>query len=92
MVGMPRVVFTRHLARHVSAPETVVEGRTVREVLAAVFTENPAARGYVLDDQGGPRKHVAIFVDGEPIKDREGLSDAIGEGSEVYVLQALSGG
>lgn len=45
-----------------------------------------------MDDQGALRRHMAVFVDGRQIKDRRGLSDAVGETSEVYVMQALSGG
>ncbi len=89
---MPRVVFTKNLQRHVSCPPTEASGRTVREALAAVFTANPMARGYVLDEQGAVRKHVVIFVDGQQIADRQNLSDPITENAEIYVMQALSGG
>ncbi len=63
-------------------------GDTLREV----FSGNPALRGYVLDDQGRLRRHVLVFVDNERIKDRTGLSDPVAENSEVFVMQALSGG
>ncbi|RMF72166.1 MAG: MoaD/ThiS family protein, partial [Planctomycetota bacterium] len=66
--------------------------RTVRDALEAVFQQNRSARGYVLDDQGAARKHIAIFVGGRPIRDRETLSDPLEDGDEVYVMQALSGG
>jgi hypothetical protein len=33
-----------------------------------------------------------IFVDGERVGDRRQLSDRVGADSEVYVVQALSGG
>lgn len=89
---MPRVVFTANIQRHVACPDTVARGRTVREVLDNVFAENPAARGYVLDDQSALRRHMSIFLDGELIRDRAGLSDPVGENSTVYVFQALSGG
>lgn len=89
---MPRVVFTSHLQRHVSAPECVVAGRTVHDALAAVFAEHRALRGYVLDDQGHLRKHVFVFVDGVRIRDRERLTDPVGDDGEVHVLQALTGG
>ncbi len=49
-------------------------------------------RGYVLDDQGMLRKHVAIFVNTELIRDRVGLSDPLRTGDDIYVVQALSGG
>jgi hypothetical protein len=35
---------------------------------------------------------VAIFVDGQMIGDRVRLTDPVHAGSEVYVIQALSGG
>lgn len=89
---MARVVFTPNLQRHVTCPATEAPGHSVREVLEAVFSGNPAARGYVLDDQGGLRKHMAIFVNGTPLRDRIRLTDAVSDKSEIYVMQALSGG
>jgi sulfur-carrier protein len=90
--SMAKVVFTPNVQRHVALPEAEASGRTVRDVLEAVFTDNPQARGYVLDDQSGLRKHMTIFVDGRMIRDRARLTDAVGESSTVYVFQALSGG
>lgn len=89
---MVRVAFTANLRRHLEVPTLHVAGHTVREALAAVFAQNPALRGYVLDDQGALRRHVSIFVGGEQIRDREGQSDPISDGAEIYIMQALSGG
>jgi molybdopterin synthase sulfur carrier subunit len=89
---VPRVVFTPNLERHVSAPPAEVDGGSVREVLDRIFEDNPRLRGYVLDDQGRLRKHVAVFVNGEMIEDRVTLRDGLGHGDEVFVMQALSGG
>ena len=89
---MPRVVFTSNLQRHVSCPETQVAAGTVRSALAQVFAAQPQARGYVLDEQGHLRKHVVVFVDGKRVRDRELLSDPVRDSSEVYVMQALTGG
>jgi len=89
---MPRVVFTSNLQRHVSCPETQVAAGTVRTALAQVFATQPQARGYVLDEQGHLRKHVVIFVDGQRVRDRERLGDPVRDASEVYVMQALTGG
>jgi molybdopterin synthase sulfur carrier subunit len=33
-----------------------------------------------------------VFIDGNQIEDRERLSDPVAPSSEVYVMQALSGG
>lgn len=89
---MAKVIFTRNIQRHVECPDVVVSGKTVREVLEAVFVWNPPARSYVLDDQGALRKHMSIFVDGVMIRDRSWLSDPVDEESTVHVFQALSGG
>ena len=89
---MPRVVFTSNLQRHVECPERTVAGTTVAQALAAVFAESPHVREYVLDEQGHVRKHVAIYVDGERIVDRARLTDPVSPASDIYVLQALSGG
>ena len=89
---MARVVFTSHLQRHVSCPEKTVDGSTVREALDRVFADNEPLRGYIVDERHRLRKHVVIFIDGEVIRDRNGLSDPITDRSEVYVMQALSGG
>ncbi|MCB1062792.1 MAG: MoaD/ThiS family protein [Verrucomicrobiae bacterium] len=91
---MPRIRFTENLQRHVACPPGEVAGGTVREVLEAYFAEGnrSTARGYVLDDQGALRKHMAIFVNGAPVMDRRLLADAVPEDGTVDVIQALSGG
>jgi molybdopterin synthase sulfur carrier subunit len=89
---MIRVVFTPNLQRHIACPPVEVEGATVREALEAAFAGNERARAYVLDDQAGLRKHMAVFVNGARIADRVHLSDRVPENAEIYVLQALSGG
>lgn len=89
---MPRVVFTPNLQRHVACPPMTVAGATVREALAHVFATDPRIERYVLDDRGGLRRHMVVFVDGAPARDRAALSDPVAESSEILVMQALSGG
>ena len=89
---MPTVSFTPALRRFLRAPESRVEAATVGEALAAVFASQPALRGYVLDDQGALRRHVNVYVGGEPVRDRVRLSDPVGPEAEIYVFQALTGG
>ena len=89
---MPQVRFTQNIQRHVPCPARHVEGTSVRAALDSYFAGNAAARGYVLDDQGALRKHMAIFINGEPILDRQGLTDALPPDATLDILQALSGG
>lgn len=89
---MPRVAFTPQLQRFLDAPPATVRATTVRDALAAVFAGNPRLRGYIVDEHGRLRKHVTIFVGDAPLADRDALTDAVGDDTEIFVLQALSGG
>ena len=89
---MPSVRFTRNIQRHVECPTLDVPGTTLSEVLDAYFANNQRARGYVLDDAGKLRKHMAIFIDGQQIDDRERLSDRVPDRAVIDVVQSLSGG
>lgn len=89
---MARVEFTRNLQRHVPCPPATVDAVTVGEALDKVFADNPPLRGYVVDEHGALRKHMVVFVDGQQITDRQGLTDPVGADGEIHVMQALSGG
>jgi molybdopterin synthase sulfur carrier subunit len=89
---MATVRFTRNIQRHVACPTRDVSGLILRDVLDNYFRENEQARGYVLDDQGGIRQHMVVFIDGEMVQDRAGLSDSVRPNSVIDVIQALSGG
>ena len=89
---MPRVIFTSNLQRHIDCPDAQVSAASVAEALEKVFATAPRIRDYVVDEQGHLRKHIAIYVDGRRIADREHLTDAVSQTSEICVLQALSGG
>ncbi|MGH8510734.1 MAG: MoaD/ThiS family protein [Gammaproteobacteria bacterium] len=89
---MPTVRFTHNIQRHVYCPALEVAGETLRAVLDGYFQANEPARGYVLDDQGRLRQHMAAFIDGRQIADREGLSDRVAVDANVDIVQALSGG
>ncbi len=89
---MIRVDFTPNLRRHLTLDSCLVEAKTVADVLEQLFASQDKLRGYILDDQGAVRKHINIFVDNKIIHDRIGLTDKISDSSEVFIMQALSGG
>ena len=89
---MARIAFTSHLRAVGPSELASYGGATVAEVLDAVAADYPMLKNYVLDDQGRVRRHVAIFVDGIMQPRESALSQSLTEASEVYVLQALSGG
>ena len=89
---MTKVHFTSNLRRHVDCPAMAVSAASVHEALAQAFVANERLQAYVLDDQGHLRKHMRILVDGEAIKDLEKFTDQVKPNSEIWVMQALSGG
>jgi len=90
---MARVVFTAHLRRYTGGvTETRAEGERIRELLQTLDEAIPGIRHYLVTDVGSLRRHVNIFVDGEPVADRSGLTDRVKPDSTIHILQALSGG
>jgi hypothetical protein len=89
---VPTVRFTNNIQRHVACPTRDVDGATVRDALEQYFAGNDQARSYVFDDQGRLRQHMAAFIDGRQVEDRDHLSDAVAPNAVIDVVQALSGG
>ncbi|MAT04039.1 MAG: thiamine biosynthesis protein ThiS [Acidimicrobiaceae bacterium] len=89
---MADLVFAKAFRRHVDCPDASAPGDDLRSVLDHYFADHPGVRGYVLDDAGAVRKHIAVFVDGDLITDRLDLTDPVEEHSTIHVFQALSGG
>ena len=90
---MAIVHFTKNLSRfYPHLVPTPIQGATVAQVIQALDRVYPRMSTYLIDEGGALRPHVNIFVNGEMIADRQNLSDALGEGDTVHVMQALSGG
>lgn len=91
---MPQVKLTAHLKKFFpdSRRSVTIEATTVREVVAELNAQFPGLGDYIVDEQGRLRRHVNIFVDGMMIKDRVTLGDVVGAESQLYIVQALSGG
>jgi molybdopterin synthase sulfur carrier subunit len=86
------VEFAASLRRHVDcAPQSVAPG-SLRSVLEAALAAAPELAHYVFDDQRAVRKHVAVFVNQQMVRDRVHLNQAVGPGDRVLVIQALTGG
>ena len=89
---MPRILFTQQLRRFTVTPKVDTPATTLQGALDAAFAANPQLRGYVLDEQGHVRRHVSIFIDGRRLGDRTHLGEPLAPASEIYVMQALTGG
>ena len=68
------------------------DAQSVAQALALLWSECPGVRDRVITELGEVRQHVNVFVDGESIRDGEGLRTPVRPGSEIVILPALSGG
>ena len=89
---MPLVTFAPALTRHVPCPPQQVDAATVAAALDAAFRAAPALRGYVLDEQGAVRKHVAVFINGDMIGRAEAPARPLAADDRLTIIQALTGG
>ncbi len=89
---MAKINFTSNLRRHVDSPAVDVVATQLHQALQQAFAKNERLKTYVLDDQGHLRKHMRILIDGQAIVDLQKFTDAVKPDSEIWVMQALSGG
>jgi molybdopterin converting factor small subunit len=68
------------------------DGTTVGEVLAAVYEQHGELRERLADGDGGLRRFVNVYVDGEDIRFGEGLDTPVAGAREVQILPAVAGG
>lgn len=72
--------------------EIEVEGRSVRECLAAVEARYPGFQELIVDPAGGvAQRFVTLFVNGDEIA-RDALDTAVGAGDRVEILTSAAGG
>jgi sulfur-carrier protein len=69
-----------------------VDGATVGEVLDALFDRHGELRDRLSDGDGGLRRFVNVYVDGEDIRYGEGFQTPVTDGQEVQILPAVAGG
>ncbi|MGB1925435.1 MAG: MoaD/ThiS family protein [Rubripirellula sp.] len=90
---MPQIEFSLQLSEHVDCP---VQGEfpvgTIRTGLAQWFQQYPKLSEYLLDSDGNLRGHLSIFIDGVMVRSSDALDQEVGGSSEVFVMQAISGG
>jgi sulfur-carrier protein len=65
------------------------DGATVAELLADLDRQFPGLRFRVVDEQGRLRQHMKVFVGEDAVRD---LDTPLPDGTEVTLMQALSGG
>jgi molybdopterin synthase sulfur carrier subunit len=90
---MPTVKLPTQLREAAGGASSVsVEGGTVGEVLTSLFDLHGELRDRLSDGDGGVRRFVNVYVDGEDIRFGDGLQTPVADGQEVQILPAVAGG
>jgi molybdopterin converting factor small subunit len=94
---MPVTVVLPGALRQFSGGESSIqvplaEGASLADLLDAVAASHPALIRRLRDEQGGLRRFVNVYVDGEDARMAGGLAAPVPAGAEVLVLPSVAGG
>ena len=84
-----KVLIASPLRPYTGADEVEAAGETLGALLADLDTRYPGIRFRMIDEQDRVRRHMRVFINGDPVK---ALAHPIRPGDEVAIVQALSGG
>jgi molybdopterin converting factor small subunit len=84
----------RNLAAGANSVVVIIDSTpvTVCAVLDSLAGTHPALERRVRDETGRTRDHVNLFVDADNIRDLNGVETTVGEGSDLSIIPAISGG
>jgi molybdopterin synthase sulfur carrier subunit len=85
---MANVRLRGQLEKLAGAAELQVGGDTVNGVLQALEQEHSGLEGWILDERGVLRRHINVFVNGEPAEPDTAVQSA----DALEILPAISGG
>jgi sulfur-carrier protein len=84
-----KVLIPSALRSYTERSDAEASGSTLAAVLADLDRRYEGIRFRMIDEQDRIRPHIRIFVNGRQARD---LSQPLGVGDEIVIVQALSGG
>jgi molybdopterin converting factor small subunit len=67
-------------------------GHTVADVLDGLAASYPIFDRRIRDETGAQRRYVNIYLDGEDIRQLDGLATVVDAGGELQIIQSVAGG
>ena len=90
---MPHIRFPAALKYYVdNHSEMDIPASSVTELLAALATRYPSLKFHLLDSDGKLRRHFNVFVNGEHIRELNGLDTALQPDDKIILLASAAGG
>ncbi len=72
--------------------KVIVTGGNIGEVLDSLENAYPGIGERIRDDSGQIRRFVNVFVNGQNVRDRDGVDTSLSAGDEVGIIPAMAGG
>ncbi|MGI9644844.1 MAG: MoaD/ThiS family protein [Ilumatobacteraceae bacterium] len=69
-----------------------VEPGTLGDVITSLDSAHPGLGDRLVDEEGGLRKFVNVFVDDDDVRYLEGLNTDVDDGITVSIIPAVAGG
>ena len=90
---MPTVRFPALMKFYVdNQSEFPVTGGTVAELLYNVIIQYPTLKPHLFESNGNLRRHFNVFVNGEHIRELNGLDTDLKEDDKVILMISAAGG
>ena len=74
------------------AGEVEASGATLAEILEDLESRHPGMKERLLDDSGGLRRFVNVYLNDEDVRFLDGLSTSIPQDAQVSIIPAVAGG
>lgn len=80
--------------RKLTNGETSVDtdGATIGAIVDSLEASYPGMKERLIDDEGGLRHFVNIYLNGEDVRYLDGLNSAVGDRDELSIVPAVAGG
>lgn len=90
---MPIVRFPALMKFYIdNQSELPVVGETVAELLDNVVARYPTLKPHLFDSNGDLRRHFNIFVNGEHIRELNGLDTTLEDDDKIILMVSAAGG
>ena len=90
---MPTLYIPTPLRRFTDSQAVIqLEGGTVAELLSALAAQHTTINEQLYDAQGQLKRHIAVFVNEDDIRDLQGVATPLSARDEVSIIPAIAGG
>lgn len=90
---MPTIRIPTPLRAYTNGQATVsVDAETAGQAMQSLVTAFPALQPHLYNEDGSLRAFVNIFLDGENLRDRQGLDTPLQPDDTLMIIPSIAGG